>query len=144
MREQVNTLLYDFDAFQNFRKCIKACVTALTLAHGWQLQHWGYNDVILILVPFLLLPQTLLLELNKNVFMSSSKAQGSILKEPNLSILFHPHMWKNAFNFCAPAWLKAIAWNFNSGDFHSQAGGQSWNCSTFLSTSFCCGDSGKE
>lgn len=31
----MNTLLYEFDAFQNFRKYINTPATALTLAHGW-------------------------------------------------------------------------------------------------------------
>lgn len=31
----MNTLLYEFDAFQNFRKYINIPATALTLAHGW-------------------------------------------------------------------------------------------------------------
>lgn len=98
------------DALQNFRKCINICVTALTLAHRWQLQ---YTEATMMLFSsfshsFYFHKHYLVLELNKNGFISFSKALEN-LEEPNLSVLFHPHTWKNSFNFCAPAWLKAIA-----------------------------------
>lgn len=87
------------------------CVTALTPVHGWQLQHseatmMSFSSLSL---SFYSHKHYLVLELNKSGFMSPSKALGANLEEPNLSILFHPHMWKNSFNFCAPAWLKATA-----------------------------------
>lgn len=33
--KQVNTLLYEFDAFQHLQKHINTPATTLTLAHGW-------------------------------------------------------------------------------------------------------------
>lgn len=142
-REQVNTLLYHW--------CKTLGNVSIYVSQHWPWLTTGNCNTLRLQwyshpSPFSFYSHKhyLVLELNKNGFISFSKALGSNLQEPNLSVLFHPHTWKNSFNFCTPAWLKAIAWNFNSGDFHSQAGGQSWNCSTFLSTSFCHGEAGKK
>lgn len=112
----------------------------LTLAHRGQLQYTETKMTLFSSFPlsFYSHKHYLAFELYKNVFISSSKALEELFKfgrAKPLRFVSSSHV-ENSFNFCAPAWLKAIAWNFNSGDFQSHAGGQSWNCSTFLSLRF--------